>query len=642
MCLVTLAGLPGCGGGGGGSSSSPPQYYLEGTVAGLHSGAVILANNGGDLLTVSTDGGFSFGATVASGQQYNVTVATQPSDTTCAVHSGVGTVGNANVNSVLVTCTLNHPYTLGGTVSGLLQGALLLHNGSDALSIGKNGAFTFALPLSPGDTYDVTVAQQPGDTTCVVAAGAGTVTDVDITSVAVSCTPAYIYSVGGTVSGLAAGESLTLENSGADPLTLNASGAFTFAQKLTWLGTYNVTVTSQPAGQTCTVSYETGGPVSADVDNVMVECVTETVLWNFGVTYDASSPWGGLIQGPDGALYGTTNGGGQYLQGTVYRITLDGHETVLWSFGSGSDGTNPYGALVLGSDGNFYGTTYAGGTHSGGIVYQLTPAGVETVLWNFGTVAGDGANPRAGLTLASDGNFYGTTEQGGGTGWGSVFKITPAGQESVLWSFTDDPGDAQAPWAPLIQASDGNFYGTTALGGAAGWGTAFKVTPSGAETVLWSFVPSSNSPGNGYNPVAPLLEGADGYLYGTTHDGGSVTGAGTVVRLDKQGQGIASADSIFWTFGMSGAHDGSNPQAGLIIGKDGNFYGTTSSGGPFLGGTVYKITPAGVESTLWTFGAGTDGNNSQAPLLQLGDGSLIGVTVSGGTHGRGTVFRIAP
>jgi uncharacterized repeat protein (TIGR03803 family) len=190
-----------------------------------------------------------------------------------------------------------------------------------------------------------------------------------------------------------------------------------------------------------------------------------------------------LIEGTDGNFYGTTTLGGAHGGGTVFKITLAGVETVLYSFGAtNTDAFEPRAGLILGSDGNFYGTTYAGGAHQqSGTVFKITPTGAETVLYSFGATSTDAALPVAGLIQGTDGNFYGTTSSGGTNGVvaltaGTVFKVTPAGVETVLHSFGTSSTDGAEPEGALIQGADGNLYGTTFLGGANSEGTVFKIT----------------------------------------------------------------------------------------------------------------------------------------------------------------------
>jgi uncharacterized repeat protein (TIGR03803 family) len=219
---------------------------------------------------------------------------------------------------------------------------------------------------------------------------------------------------------------------------------------------------------------------------------SESALYSFTATGSDGGLPVGVLQGTDGNFYGTTTFGGSGGNGTVFKVTAAGAETVLHSFAGASDGAEPQAGLVQAGDGNLYGTTQFGGTDSDGIVFKITTAGAETVLYSFTGTATDGANPVTPLIQASDGNLYGTTGSGGNAGChggcGTVFKISTAGVESALYVFTAGGGQAQRPDpTALLQGSDGNFYGTTAYGGAADWGAVFKITPAGVGTVLYSF-----------------------------------------------------------------------------------------------------------------------------------------------------------
>jgi uncharacterized repeat protein (TIGR03803 family) len=368
----------------------------------------------------------------------------------------------------------------------------------------------------------------------------------------------------------------------------------------------------------------------------------ESVLYSFvGPSTDGALPLAGLIQGSDGNLYGTTLTGGVTSpafigSGTVFELTPTGVETPLYSFtnsvpnaGSFLDGLDLFAGVIQGSDGNFYGTAKLGGATNSGTVFKVTPAGVGTVLYSFAG-GSDGANPFASLIQGSDGNFYGTTRIGGAMNFGTVFKITPAGVETVLYSFAGGT-DGANPLASLIEGSDGNFYGTTVFGGATNSGTVYKVTQAGAETVLYSFAGGTD----GVNPYGGVIQGSDGNLYGTTGNGGT-TNTGTVFKIT-----LAGTETVLYSF--AGGTDGATPSAGLIQASDGNFYGTTSDGGVAGLGTMFEITPAGVETVLYSFAGGTDGANPYASVIQGSDGSFYGTTeYGGGVNDYGTVFKYGP
>jgi uncharacterized repeat protein (TIGR03803 family) len=250
-------------------------------------------------------------------------------------------------------------------------------------------------------------------------------------------------------------------------------------------------------------------------------------LYSFPV--GSSDPYCGLVQGSDGNFYGTTGAGGASDDGTVFKITPSGTETGLYAFATtGTNGQTPYAGLIQGTDGNFYGTTYFGGANGFGTVFKVTPSGIETVLYSFAG-GSDGEHPYAAVIQGGDGDFYGTTYQGGSGGYGTVFRLTPSGTETVLYSFAGGTSDGATPEAGVIQGSDGNFYGNTLQGGAAGLGTVFKLTPSGTETILHSFAGGSD----GASPAANLLQGSDGNLYGSTGAGGA-SGDGTFFKVTLQ------------------------------------------------------------------------------------------------------------
>ncbi|MGA3075650.1 MAG: choice-of-anchor tandem repeat GloVer-containing protein [Bryobacteraceae bacterium] len=303
------------------------------------------------------------------------------------------------------------------------------------------------------------------------------------------------------------------------------------------------------------------------------------------------------------------------------------------------DGASPGAALVQGTDGNFYGTTLLGGANSAGTVFRLTPSGTLTTLYNFcsqgGATCTDGSGPVV-LVLATDGNIYGATQgsfvPGCPTGdCGTVFKITPSGTLTTLYGFCSQSGcpDGGGPKG-LIQASDGNFYGTTGGGGANKAGTVFKIAPTGTLTTLYSFCSQSGC-ADGGSPNA-LIQATDGNFYGTT-GGGGANEAGTVFKITPTGM-----LTTLYSFCPEGACVATNPQAALVQGADGDFYGTAVSGT----GTVFKITPAGALTTLHNFctqtengGVCTDGFDPAAPMIRGSDGNLYGTTAV-------TVFKITP
>jgi uncharacterized repeat protein (TIGR03803 family) len=360
-------------------------------------------------------------------------------------------------------------------------------------------------------------------------------------------------------------------------------------------------------------------------------------LYSFGSSStDAAGPDRELFLGTDGNFYGTTSGGGigggTRLKGgpfngdgTVFKITPTGAETVLHSFAdSPADGANSQG-LTQGSDGNFYGTTLNGGANQRGTVFKLTPEGVESILHSFAG-GSDGDHPVGGLVQGTDGNFYGMAINYFENSNGMVFKLTPEGVLTRLHTFIGG-SDGAFPSGRLLQGSDGNFYGMTTQGGPDNRGTVFKVTPEGVETVLHSF---SGGSADGAGPQnARLIQGSDGNLYGTTTNGGAQN-FGTVFKITPE-----AVETVLYSF--SGLSDGAYPLAGLFQGSDGNFYGTTSAGGMNDGGTIFKLAPAGVVTVLYPFSR--VGDQPLSNLAEGSDGNLYGTTYEGGANSSGYFFR---
>jgi uncharacterized repeat protein (TIGR03803 family) len=356
-------------------------------------------------------------------------------------------------------------------------------------------------------------------------------------------------------------------------------------------------------------------------------------LVDFNGTNGAQPHYAPLVQGLDGNLYGTTALGGAHEQGTVFKITPTGMLTTLYSFCAQNrciDGAEPLAGLMLATDGNFYGTTYSGGTGNFGTIFKITPVGTLTPLHSFR--GADGAHPNGGLIQGTDGNFYGTTFFGGTDNLGTVFEITPQGTITTLYRFKFT--DGAYPRAPLIQGTDGNFYGTTTGGGAYGnYGTIFEITPAGMLTVLYSFCAQTNCT-DGYYVSGAVVQGADGNFYGTTEFGGT-NNFGTVFQLIYEG-----TLNTLYSFDED---DGVYPRAGLIQATDGNFYGTTTYGGVNSNfGTVFEITSGGTLTTLHSFD-NHDGAQPRAALVQGTNGSFYGTTHGGGgtaPPSDGTIFRV--
>jgi uncharacterized repeat protein (TIGR03803 family) len=372
---------------------------------------------------------------------------------------------------------------------------------------------------------------------------------------------------------------------------------------------------------------------------------TFNTLASFSTT-GGYAPNPGLVQGFNGNFYGTTNqSDNSNGSGTVFEITASGTLTSLNSFNY-SDGAQPVVGLVQASNGDLYGTTSSGGTQGAGTIFEVTPAGTLTALYNFCSVVssqglcGDGLGGE-GMVQASNGNFYGTTSTGGnGAGVsGTVFEITPAGKLTTLYSFCPNyPScgtDGRSPLG-LLQATNGNFYGVTSSGGNNAHGTIFEITPAGKLTTLYTFCSLTNC-ADGTNPVA-LVQATNGNFYGATRMGGfynslscNVYGCGTIFELTPAGK-----LTTLYTFQFT---DGSEPSA-LVQATDGNFYGTCGVGTTTDdGGTIFEITPAGILTILHSFNF-TDGAYPNA-LVQATNGNFYGTTGAGGTNDVGAAFSLS-
>jgi len=378
------------------------------------------------------------------------------------------------------------------------------------------------------------------------------------------------------------------------------------------------------------------------VQPAQAQTYKEKVLYSFcsqSNCTDGANPDAGVIQDAKGNLYGTTQNRGDSDSncdygggcGVVFKLSKAGKETVLYTFTGPPDGSEPVAGVIQDAKGNLYGTTdYGGASGNYGTVFEVSKTGKETVLYSFpGGVYG--AYP-SGVIQDSKGNLYGTTYVDGAYYAGTVFKLSKAGKETVLYNFCAQSGcaDGEQPWAGVIRDAQGNFYGTTTNGGASGAGTVFKLSKTSKETVLYSFTGGSG----GATPYAGLILDAKGNLYGTTYNGGA-SGVGTVFKLSKTGK-----ETVLYSF--TGGTDGASPYAGLILDAKGNLYGTTFYGGAYGAGTVFKLSKTGKETVLHSFTGGTDGKNPYADLIQDPKGNLYGTTFYGGAYGSGTVFELMP
>jgi uncharacterized repeat protein (TIGR03803 family) len=388
-----------------------------------------------------------------------------------------------------------------------------------------------------------------------------------------------------------------------------------------------------------------GGALTAcGGDGIHTTAPHTQVLLSFGRETPLVVSPSGLVLGKDGNLYGTALGG-DYNRGVIFKVTRTGVESVVHSFNPATgDGGEPSG-LILGSDGNFYGTTIAGGTNDAGTVFKLTPDGTESVVYSFKGYPSDSAYAASGLFQASSGNFYGTSEFGGPENKGTVFEVSPSGIETVLYSFGSVANDPAFGYSSLVESDDGNFYGVSYLGGTSNEGAVFKITPEGILTLAHSF---TGGPSDGmFLYQRGLLKGKDGNFYGVAGSGGP-KGGGIVYKLTPAGK-----ETIVYAFDPTTGDPkaAAGPEGTLVEDGNGNLYGATQYGGSSRttsanpdadpSGTIFEITAAGTAVILSNFGpTNADGTHPSGSLVLDKDGTLYGVTSSGGTNDSGVFYKI--
>lgn len=352
-----------------------------------------------------------------------------------------------------------------------------------------------------------------------------------------------------------------------------------------------------------------------------------------------SRPFSELVVHPDGSLYGVAPSGGSSDAGVVYRVTTAGSFRLVAEFPGGSGGRAPVGALVLHPDGNFYGTTSFGGALDHGTIFRLSPAGALTTLADFTGTSGTnrGHYPRTALTLASDGSFYGTTQFGGAGNLGTIFRATTAGALTTLVDFTSN-GATNAgaqPSGAVTVHSDGQLYGTTQYGGANNAGTVYRLTPEGVLTTLWSFAVNEDPSGLGSYPTCTLLSHSNGSLYGTTQLGGFTFGGGSGTVFAVAPGGTLSRLGRF-----PGNGSGERPYAGVVLGADEQLYGTTFQGGTANYGTVFRVPLTGGNIALLSQFYGSSSQGANPGAMVSFQGRVYGSTNIGGIANLGVIYRL--
>jgi uncharacterized repeat protein (TIGR03803 family) len=623
-----------------GTYSSPQTVTISDATAGA---TIYYTTNGTTPSTSSTE--YTGPITVSSSETIEA-IATASGYSTSALATATYTISGLPQAAAPTFSPVAGTYTSTQTVtiSDATPGATIYYaiNAAPSTSSSK---YSGPIQVNSSETIEA-IATASSYTTSAVATATYTINIVTGTTAATPTfsPPPGVYTSAQTVtiSDSTAGATIYYTTNGSTPTTNSAQ----YTSPLTVSSTETIEAVATARG------FSTSAMATA-IYTISSASPLSTLL-NFTGS-NGASPWSmSFVQGADGNFYGTTMNGGTNNAGTVFKITPGGALTTLYDFCTQSgceDGSGPMAGLVLGTDGNFYGTTLYGGTSSNdGTVFKITPGGTLTTLYRFS--GADGANPGGRLLQATDGNFYGTTASGGTSTaanclvsgedkCGTLFKITPAGALTTLYSFNAESGFN--PDGGLIQATDGNLYGTTLNGGASGGGgTVFKISLGGTFATIYNFCSQAGCT-DGTGPYDQLVQASNGNFYGTTAGGGM----GTASQCDQGGGGgygtvfELTPGGTLTTLHTFANTDGSVPDAGLVQATDGNFYGTTACGGANSDGTVFKITSGGVLTTLYSFaGSVPVGADANGGLMQATNGNFYGSTTAGGTSGEGTVFSL--
>jgi len=460
LCVFLLLAMPlpivvGCGGSAGGGSTPPPPttYTIGGTVSGLTGTGLVLQDNGGNNLSVSASGSFTFSTAVASGAAYSVTVLTQPTGQSCTVTSGSGTA-SANVSNVQVTCATT-TYTIGGTVSGLTgTGLVLQDNGGNNLAVSASGSFTFSTAVASGAAYSVTVLTQPTGQSCTVTSGSGTAT-ANVSNVQVTCATTT-YTIGGTVSGLT-GTGLVLQDNGGNNLSVSASGSFTFSTAVASGAAYSVTVLTQPTGQSCTVT-SGSGTASANVTNVQVACSNANIIVSVTPSFATVAP-----------------NATQQFTATVQNTT---DVAVTWQVNGTTGGSATAGTISV----------------EGLYTAPTAPPATGTVVITAVSVDDPSKSGSASISVFSNANLNGTYN----FVFGGIYSLNSGAYTSGSGTFTAN-GAGQIT-SGTYTMSEFDFL-TPCSGTLSG---SYSVSSNGTGSATLTAIASSASAANGCTTPAPL------------------------------------------------------------------------------------------------------------------------------------------
>jgi len=602
--------------------AAPMTFTVGGSVSGL-SGTLVLENNGGDDLTVTADGTFSFQTPLSAGASFDVTVSSQPAGETCTVMGGTGAITNGNVSSVVVSCVsttadAGPTYVVGGTISGLAGALVLQDNGGDNLTLHSNGSFAFATPLANGATYSVMIIGQPTMPvqTCTIAGGTGTVSGANVTSVSITCSTAS-FAVGGTLTGLGGGEAVVLQDNGGDNLTLTSNGAFAFATKVPSGGAYAVTVLTQPSSpaETCTVTMGTGSVLGGNVANVTVTCTTPT--FTIGGTLIGLAGAGPIVLADNGTddLSVTANGGFTFLNkvtsGGAYAVTIKTQppgQTCSVSGGTGTVNGSAVTSVVVNC-----GTTFT----VGGVVSGLASGDVLS-LENNGTNE---------AFITSNGSFAFSTPLGTGATYSVTVTGNPTAPVSQTCTVTNGTGtvaSANVTTVTVTCKTSGFTVSGTVTGLAAG--DTLTLTDNGGNPLT---LPAGSGPGAApftfstalasganysvgiqANPTAPVSQTCtitggvpSGKIGNANVTGIQITCVTVQIALEATISGVAAGDTV--------TLDDANGNFGPHV--DGTFpLGTVPSGQAYA---ITVASQAGAISQTCTVTGGTGTAANTTPIV---------------------------
>jgi 6-phosphogluconolactonase (cycloisomerase 2 family) len=642
---VCAAGLSACGGGGGGGGDGTPpptpSYSVGGSLSGLATGAAVtLTNNDTDALNVASNGSFKFATQLKAGTAYSVKVASEPSGQQCGVTNGSGSVAASDVTNVAIACTMMTAptYSIGGSVSGLAPGTsvTLRDNGADALKVSANGAFAFTTKLKAGTAYSVSIATQPTGAQCSVTNGSGSVAASDVTNVGITCAPVGTptYSVGGSVSGLSAGASVTLSDNGTDSLQVSGNGAFTLPIKLRSGALYSVSVTSQPTGEQCSVANGSGWIATSNVTNVAVSCTPLTTS-----TYSVGGSVGGLSNGASVTLTdnGTdslkvaANGGFTFStklkSGSAYSVAVATQPTgELCSVANGSGtivASNVTNVLVSCSPSATSASLLFVTNGTAGSIDGLsinTSTGVPTPI--SGSPFTDGPSPAAVAIDPQKRFLYVATGSGAIRGYvinSSTLKLSP---------ISGSPFSTGANSIAIAVDPSGQFV-LTANGGS-DTVSVFKIASSGALTEVTG---SPFTVGAGSDPSA-IVVAAGQFVYTAnpgkkTLSGFSMDSAGVLKTVPGSPFAVAGTPNglvvdIYDTH-VYATQSGPTAVSGFSI--DGTGALTAISGSPYLATHAASLASPVMDAGGYRL-HGADGTNVDCFQIEAGTGKLTELGLS--------------